>query len=76
MKMKLVISYLIFSAWVFTAVAAAHAARIYLGVDLFWNDTFIPVWGSWIALFVSGSLAIKGIWATWVIHDHLEECKH
>ena len=60
--LKLLISYLFFVALVFFVVAAVHGVRLYTDADLYWNDTYIPMWVSWLALLVSTSFGIKGMW--------------
>jgi len=71
--LKMLISYLAFIVLLFFVMATVHGVRLYTHADLYWNDTFLPMWVSWLALFVSGSLGIKGMWLVNFFLKHLEE---
>lgn len=45
---------------IFGVLALAHAARVYYGWEAQVGDYVIPVWFSWVAVFVAGYLAVRG----------------
>jgi uncharacterized membrane protein len=48
------------TALIFTIVAIGHAARLYYGWPVTIGPTEIPMAVSWVAVFVTGLLAIAG----------------
>jgi len=50
-------SLLMIAGIVFLIVALAHLLRIGLGLDLILGDFAVPVWLSWIGVFVAGYLS-------------------
>ena len=48
------------AATIFGIVALAHAARLALGLPVQVGTTPVPIWISWVALFVAGSLCAWG----------------
>lgn len=45
---------------IFCAVAAAHLLRIYMGWPVLIGTWSVPIWLSWIAVFVAGALGYFG----------------
>ncbi len=48
------------AAAIFGIVAIGHAARLGLSVPVQIGTTAIPVWASWLGLFVAGLLCVWG----------------
>ena len=48
------------AAAIFGIVALGHAARLALALPVQIGTMAIPVWASWLGLFVAGSLCVWG----------------
>jgi hypothetical protein len=48
------------AATVFGIVALGHAARLAMALPITIGATPIPVWVSWVGLFVAGALCVWG----------------
>lgn len=46
---------------IFLVVALAHALRLVFGWQVMLQAWTVPLWVSWIALFISGFLAYEGL---------------
>jgi CHASE2 domain-containing sensor protein len=46
---------------IFLVVALAHALRLVFGWHVMLQGWTVPVWVSWIALFISGFLGYEGL---------------
>jgi len=53
-------SYSLLAAVIFTIVALLQLSRAVMGVHLIVGSHTIPIWLSWIAVFVAGALAGLG----------------
>ena len=53
-------TYYISSSILFMIVAIAHAVRAIAGWELIIEGTTIPLWMSWVAVVLTGYLAIRG----------------
>ena len=50
-------TYLTVSGFIFLAIVVLHGLRLYYGWDAVIGGRFIPLWASWIAVIIGGSLA-------------------
>jgi hypothetical protein len=46
---------------IFAVVALFHFVRIYMGWPVIIGDWAVPIWVSWIGLFIAGGLAFFGL---------------
>lgn len=53
-------TYICVTAIIFLIISVLHLARAFLGWEASIAGLVVPVWGSWVALVVSGFLAYSG----------------
>lgn len=52
------------AAIIFSLIALAHIVRVAFGVEWIVEGRTIPLWASWVAVFLAGYLAYEGFrWA-------------
>ena len=52
--------YITITAAIFAIIAVLHLARIVYGWEAMIGSWEMPMWVSWLAVFIAGGLAVKG----------------